>query len=592
MDRQSAQNYIDRIYASEDPSVAYKTHRPITDLKDMLVSSAEMFGDNVAFMQRYQKSEPFKKITYKEMYEDVKCIGTALIDLGLKDERIAIVGDNGVEWATAYLAIMTGVGICVPLDKELKIESILGLMRNADVKAVFYTKKFSEPFRKIKEQGGYLPPYLINMQAQEDDDLSFSRSSLIERGRVLLESGDRRYLDAEIDGSKMGALIYTSGTTGLAKGVMLSQDNIIADLMSAPNVVEIVDSDIFFSVLPVHHTYECTSGFLMPLYRGAAIGYCEGLKYIQKNLQEIKPTVFLLVPLLLEGLYKTIWKNIKKQGKEKTVKRIMQFNRVTSHIGINLNKTFLKSITDVFGGNLDLIICGGAAINPEILDFFNDIGITTIQGYGLTECAPMAALNSDQLKYRRSDSIGRALPNVEIRIDYPDEDGNGEICIKGENVMLGYYNMPEETAEVLKDGWFYTGDVGYIDEKGFVFLTGRRKNVIITKNGKNVFPEEIEHYIQKISQVEESMVWAANDEAGHDTKIAATIRPNMEELRMAIGDDAEDEKKVEEFFKNEIDKINDELPSFKQIRMIHIRYEEFEKTTSKKIKRFVMENRY
>ena len=327
----------------------------------------------------------------------------------------------------------------------------------------------------------------------------------------------------------------------------------------------------------------------MPMYKGSCIGYCEGLKYIQKNLQEIKPTFFLGVPLIFEMLYKAIWKNIRKQGKEETVKKVLKLNKVTSKVGINLNKLLLKDILKVFGGNMDMLIAGGAAIDPQILQFFRDLGIMALQGYGLTECAPMAALNQDLNP--RNDSVGHVLPGVEVKIIDKNEDGIGEICLKGPNVMMGYYNMPEETAKVLVDGWFHTGDLGYVDGP-YIYITGRKKNVIITKNGKNVFPEELEYYLGKVSLVSESMVWAAQDDSGQDDLIVATIKPDMEEVEAVIGKEAAaDPEKVEKLMWQEVDKINKELPFFKKIRRINIRKEEFEKTTGKKIKRFVESNK-
>ena len=412
---------------------------------------------------------------------------------------------------------------------------------------------------------------------------------LIEEGKQRVLEGDRTYLDAEIYADEMGVLLFTSGTTGIAKGVMLSHTNICSDLMSAPTMLYVDPTDIFFSVLPIHHTYECTCGFLMPLYKGASIGYCEGLKYIQKNLQEIRPTFFLGVPLIFESLYKTIWKNIRKQGKEKTVKKVLKLNKTTSKFGLNLNKILLKDILNVFGGRMQMMIAGGAAIDPEILQFFRDLGIMALQGYGLTECAPMAALNPDDNP--RNDSIGHILPGDEAMIADKNEEGIGEICLKGPNVMLGYYHMPEETKKVLVDGWFHTGDLGYMDGS-YLYITGRKKNVIITRNGKNVFPEELEYYLGKVSLVAESMVWAAKDKDGQDDMIVATIRPDMEEVEAALGKEAaQDAAKVEQLLWNEVDEINKNLPLFKKIRKITVRKEEFEKTTGKKIKRFVSENK-
>ena len=390
----------------------------------------------------------------------------------------------------------------------------------------------------------------------------------------------------------MSVLLFTSGTTGIAKGVMLSHRNICEDLMSAPTILNVNTWDIFFSVLPVHHTYECTCGFLMPLYKGASIAYCEGLKYIVNNLAEVQPTMILAVPLIFESLYNNIMKSVRKQGKEGLVRKVLALNKVTKKIGLDLNKLLLKDILKVFGGRMRVLISGGAAIDPAILQFFNDLGFISVQGYGLTECAPMAALNPDNHKYMRNSSVGHILPGMEVKIEDKNEDGIGEICLKGPNVMMGYYNMPEETAKVIKDGWFHTGDLGYVDDEDFIYITGRKKNVIITANGKNVFPEELEYYLGRSTMVSESMVWAQEDESGQDTVIVATIKPDMEEVEAAIGKEAAaDAEQVEKLLWAEVDKINENLPFFKKIKKITVRREEFEKTTGKKIKRFVESNK-
>ena len=414
----------------------------------------------------------------------------------------------------------------------------------------------------------------------------------MEEGKKLVESGDRSFIDAEIYADEMSVLLFTSGTTGIAKGVMLSHRNICEDLMSAPTILNVNTWDIFFSVLPVHHTYECTCGFLMPLYKGASIAYCEGLKYIVKNLAEVQPTMILAVPLIFESLYNNIMKSVRKQGKEGLVRKVLALNKVTKKVGLDLNKLLLKDILKVFGGRMRVLISGGAAIDPAILQFFNDLGFISVQGYGLTECAPMAALNPDRHKYMRNSSVGHLLPGMEVKIEDKNEDGIGEICVKGPNVMLGYYNMPEETAKVIKDGWFHTGDLGYVDDEEFIYITGRKKNVIITANGKNVFPEELEYYLGRSTMVSESMVWAQEDESGQDTVIVATIKPDMEEVEAAIGKDAAgDADQVEKLLWTEVDKINENLPFFKKIKKITVRREEFEKTTGKKIKRFVESNK-
>lgn len=590
IDMSHAQSVADGLNNSADKYVVYKESRPIADLKHMLETSVDLYGDNTAFMQKFAKNEPYKSITYKEAFEAVNSLGTALIDKGLKGKRIAVIGENCYQWATSYLAVICGTGVVVPLDKELGASELRQLAKEAKVSAVMFTEKYTDIFKEIKASGETDIQMLIKLNGDKEDEELIEWSKLIAEGRTLLESGDRRFLDAEINPEEMSELLFTSGTTGIAKGVMLSHKNICFDLMIAPTILKVNTWDIFFSVLPIHHTYEGTCGFLMPLYKGAAIAYCEGLKHIVKNLSEVSPTMFLGVPALFETLYKTIMKNIRKQGKEGLVKKVLAVNKVTKKIGIDLNKKLLKDILKVFGGRMRVLISGGAAIDPAILQFFNDLGFIAVQGYGLSECAPMGALNPDQHKYMRNASVGHILPGMDVKIEDKDEDGIGEICLKGDNVMLGYYNMPEETAKVIKDGWFYTGDQGYIDDEKFIYITGRKKNVIIASNGKNVFPEELEYLLSKIPYVSESMVWGADNERNGDITIVAAIRPDMEEVEAVIGKNP-DEEAVKKLLWEEVDKVNAELPMFKKIRNIAVRNEEFEKNTSKKIKRFVESNK-
>ena len=588
-----AEAVVEALNTSSDPYVVYKTSRPITDLKHMLNTSVELYGDNVAFRQRFEKDKPFREITYREALDTVNGLGTALIAHGLKGKRISVIGENCYQWATSYLAAVCGTGVVVPLDKELSAEELKQLIIEADVSAVLFAKKYEKMFKEMMASGDTGLEMLVNFSpADQCGEGVFSWESLVEEGKKLVESGDRSFIDAEIYADEMSVLLFTSGTTGIAKGVMLSHRNICEDLMSAPTILNVNTWDIFFSVLPVHHTYECTCGFLMPLYKGASIAYCEGLKYIVKNLAEVQPTMILAVPLIFESLYNNIMKNVRKQGKEGLVRKVLALNKVTKKVGLDLNKLLLKDILKVFGGRMRVLISGGAAIDPAILEFFNDLGFISVQGYGLTECAPMAALNPDRHKYMRNSSVGHLLPGMEVKIEDKNEDGIGEICVKGPNVMLGYYNMPEETAKVIKDGWFHTGDLGYVDDEEFIYITGRKKNVIITANGKNVFPEELEYYLGRSIMVSESMVWAQEDESGQDTVIVATIKPDMEEVEAAIGKDAAgDADQVEKLLWTEVDKINENLPFFKKIKKITVRREEFEKTTGKKIKRFVESNK-
>ena len=589
-DMKFARSIWQQIQDDPDPDVRYKDSRPIMTIKHMLETSCseEWYADHVAMYQKFDRKGEYEPIYYHELLEMVNALGTKMIDMGLKDERISMIGDNCSQWAISYLATVCGVGLVVPLDKELKEEALEQLLIRADVKCVFVKNRHEEIFKSIRARKNTKLEVIINMDIKEDKEDVLSFYKLIEEGKKLLEGGDRRFLDAQIDAEELAVLLFTSGTTGNPKGVMLSNKNIITDLMVAPTVLKVNDWDIFFSVLPLHHTYECTCGFLMPLYKGAAIAYCEGLKYIRKNLGEAKPTMVLGVPAIFEALHKAIWKNVRKEGKEKLLRRVMKINNVTKKIGIDLGKKAFKQITDVFGGRMRLLICGGAAINPEVLEDMQAFGMLALQGYGLTECAPMGALNPDT--HAKSNSIGKPFPACDAKIINPDEDGIGEICLKGDNVMMGYYEDPEQTAEVLVDGWLLTGDLGYIDDEGYIIMTGRSKNVIITKNGKNVFPEEIEYNLSNIDVVKESMIFSEPTEDGEDITIVASIRLDDEEVEERWGSGL-DKKTLEDKMWEEVDKLNANQPFFKRIKRIIIRDEDLVKNTSNKVIRFSEENK-
>ncbi|MCO7123483.1 AMP-binding protein [Ihubacter massiliensis] len=587
-DLQAAEEIVAQIKASTSPAVKYKESRPIMDIKHMIETSAQLYGDHTAFYQKMEKGGPYKTVSYTEMLDMVNGLGTALIDTGLKGKRIGVIGDNCCQWAISYLAALCGTGIVVPLDKELNPLELKQLIIQAEVSCVIFSGRFQKTFEDMKNSGGTVLKSLINMDADQDQGQVQAWRPLVKEGIRLIAEGDRRFLDAQINKDELSVILFTSGTTGVSKGVMLSHWNLASNLMVSPTVLKVNDWDIFFSVLPIHHTYECTCGFLMPIYKGAAIAYCEGLKYITKNLAEVKPTMFLGVPLIFESMYKKIWKNVRKQGKEKMLKKVLKLNRKTKKIGLDLGNLFLKEIRAVFGGRMRIMICGGAAINPEILEGIQDFGIQALQGYGLTECAPLGALNPDTAP--KATSIGVPFPGCSMRIDSPNEEGIGELCIKGPNIMLGYYNMPEATASVIRDGWFHTGDLGYIDEDGYAYITGRKKNVIITKNGKNVYPEELEYYLSNVPFIEESFVFGQDSDDGEDTTIVASVKLDEEELKEKLGKDYSLEE-AQKLLWQEVDKINEMTPFFKKIKKIIIRKEDFAKNTAKKIVRYADSNR-
>ena len=578
-------------YVDNDPRpiVKCKESRPITDIKDLLVSSTELYGDTVAYLQKWDKRGEYEPITYKETLADVNGIGTWMMDKGLTGKRVAVIGPNCYQWCSTYLAVTGGIGCIVPLDKELSAEELKNQIQRSKVSAVVFDSKHQDVFKSIKADGDTDLEVLVNFDADEESDGVYAWKQMKEEGKKLVEAGNLDYVNAEVDNEVMSILIFTSGTMGKPKGVMLSQRNVCAELMIAPTTFDLRQDDIYLSFLPLHHTYECTCCFLMALYKGSAVAFCQGLTYITKNLKEVRPTMMLGVPALYEKLYQRIWKGVRKQGKEKTLQRAIKINNVTKKFHVDLGATFFKDIRDVFGGRMRTLICGGAKIDPQILDGLREFGFNALQGYGLTEAAPMGAFNPQDAPNSRS--IGVPFPGQDIKAIDVDEEGIGEICIKGPNIMLGYYEDPEETAKVLdEDGWFHTGDLGYVDIDGYAYLTGRAKNVIVTTKGKNVYPEEIEYQLNLINFVEESFVFENPDTAGVDTQIVASVKIDQEEMAELLGPDFTDEDVMREIWK-EVDKINEEAPVYRRIKKVILRKTDFIHNTSSKLMRMVEANK-
>ena len=578
-------------YEGKDKFIKFMNIRPMVNIKRMFEDSTRLYGDKAAFHEKPNHSEPYHVYTFNDAMARINQIGTALHARGQRGAKISVIGDNSYAWATSYLAVVCGTGVVVPLDKELPKNDIETLLITAEVEAVFYPKKYQKMFEEIREAGNTKLTLFIRNEASPEElkDYEVSVETLISEGEKLLAEGNRDYLDAQIDAERMGIILFTSGTTGFSKGVMLTHKNICAEMMIPTLVTGIVHTDLFFSVLPLHHSFEATSGFLIPLAQGASIAYCEGLRYILDNVKEVKPTLFLAVPLLFENIYNKIWQNAKKSGKDKLLKRIIKINRVTKKIGIDLGKVFFKQIKETLGGNVRHFIAGGASTNPEVVDGFKDLGFNLVQGYGLTETSPICALNP--IYGGKSAAAGYVQMGFKAKIvDADPETGIGEICIGGDIVMLGYYQNQEATDDVMEGEWFHTGDYGYIDSENFIYVTGRKKSVIITKNGKNVFPEELEFLVGCSPCFSELMVFEAESDVGGDTIIALITIPNDEEIRERLGEDASDEA-IGKLLWEEVDKVNTDLPLFKKIRKILLRKDPFEATTSKKIKRFVQTNK-
>lgn len=589
------QAMMDSINESTDPAIRYTWRRAVTDIKNILETSAELYGDKPLFLQKFDKNKPFQEISYSKVLADVNALGTALIELGLKGKHIGVIGKNCYEWAESYLAVVGGTGVVVPLDKELNEDELSQLTASGELSAVITMDKHYDIFKRIKERDDNNLKFVINagMHNHEKADKGLlSWHKLREHGYELVKAGDRNFIDAEIINTDMAIILFTSGTTGTSKGVMLNNKNICSNVMVAQTFLNIEVGDVFFSVLPIHHTYECTCTFIESMYCGATMAFCQGLKHIVKDLQEVKPHLMLAVPLIYENFYSKITRQIKKSGKEKQLNTLIKLSKVTKRVGIDVSKPATKKITETFGGRIKTMIVGGAAIDGDIMGFFRDLGITAIQGYGLTETSPMVSLNPEDPKLIDNTSAGHLLPFVECMIADKGDDGVGEICFRGPNIMMGYYKNQESTDEVIIDGWFHTGDLGYLSDKDYVYITGRKKNVIIAANGKNVFPEELEFYLMKNECIEECMVWGDEDnEDSLKRGIYATIRPSKEIIAEELGEDATDEQ-VREYIERIVDKQNETMPLFKRINHVIIREREFDKTTGLKIRRFVEDNKW
>ena len=560
----------------------YKVTKP-KNLRDVIKTRLKEFPDNPVFLVKEKKGGEYVPISTEKYDHDIDSLGTALMHYVPKGSRVAILSETRYEWYTSYLATTNGTGCVVPLDKELKAEEIESMLNRAEVDILIFSKSKKDV---VEEVYGKIPTmkYWISMD-DTDDERFISYSKFIKEGEDLLAGGDKTFTEADIDPEEMTVLLFTSGTTAKSKAVMLCQRNICKNLISMFSMLYIDVDDVFFSVLPLHHTYECTCGFLGQVYRGTTISVCEGLRYIAQNLQEAKPTCVLMVPVMLEMFYKKIMKSLNADPKKaKKLKTGIKLSRFLLKFKIDVRKKLFKQIHDIFGGRMRLIILGGAPVNPEILTFFQDMGFLCVQGYGLTECAPILALNRD-IAFKNQ-AAGLPLPGCDVKILNPDEDGIGEFIAKGDNVFMGYYKDPENTAAALDaDGYYHTGDLGYIDEDHFCIITGRKKNVIIAKNGKNVFPEEIEYLLSLSPYVCESVISGVEDEARDDIIIKATIFPEMEEVTAKIGEDPSEDA-ITELLKEVVSETNEKLPNYKKIKKVELRMTEFEKNTSKKIKRY------
>lgn len=557
--------------------------REISDLRDLLVSSTKIYGDKTAFLVKKGGSEDYSPISFNQFYDDVTSFGTALMDLGLKGKRVAVIGENRYEWLVAYMAAVNGVGVVVPIDRMLPENEIESALKRSKASAVVFSNYNREFILSILQREKFLE-YAIGMDYDSDKEDILSYHALVKKGRESLKAGNRDFMDAEIDKNALGILLFTSATTDKAKAVMLSHSNIAQNLMAMSKMINIKSTDIFLSVLPIHHTYECTCGFMCAFYRGAAIAICEGLRHIAKNMKESKTSVLLAVPLILETMYKKIWEQASKSGLDKKLKTGIKISSLAKKFGLDISKKLFAKVHDSFGGNVRLLISGAAGIDPDVSKGFRDLGLTVLQGYGLTECSPILALNRD-VDFK-DDAAGLPLLGVDIKIADANEEGIGEIIARGPNIMLGYYDDEEATSHVIIDGWFHTGDLGFIDSDGFVHITGRKKNVIVTKNGKNIYPEEIETLLCKSPYIKECIVSGKDDEGDGDIVVFATIVPDYETIELEFALNPLTEEQIHDLVHKAVKEVNKRLVTYKYIRDFDIRKDEFEKTTTRKIKRY------
>jgi len=536
----------------------------VTDLKDMLDKSAKRFRNRNAFKLKDSNGK-ICGIKYEKLKNDVYSLGTALINMGFKNKKIAIIGANSYSWSISYLAASI-VGIVIPIDKELHTSDILNFLNVSNCDLIIGNDKY------LKELNRDMAYISIESKLPE----------ILEKGSELISNGNTEFAEIKINPDEMKILLFTSGTTGQAKGVCLSHKNICSNILSTTKTVKIKSSDTCLSILPLHHTYECTLGFLLILYRGGCIVHCEGLKYINQNISEFHPSVVVCVPLLLENIHKKINKNLISSLPKKYTEGDQ--NHIIDNLPFIIKKVVKRKIKYSLGSRLRLFIVGAAAIDPSLVEAFFKFGFKTLQGYGLTECSPLVAGNRDAIQ--KYDAVGMAVPDVEIKINNPDANGIGEIITRGPNVMLGYYENQEETDKVIKDGWFYTGDLGKLDEDGFLYITGRSKNVIVTKNGKNIFPEEIEYHLSSNPLVSEVLVTGLNYDGDDETYVNAQVYPNIDAIKEHLKVNVPTKEEIYGIVSDVIQKVNKQLPNYKHIKSFKVRDEEFEKTTTKKIKRF------
>ncbi len=550
------------------------------DFRVMTENAAKKFPDRVAISYKQNpKDTDTVKVTYTEARDYIRHMGTELIHMGLSDKHVALIGESSYKWICSYFCLMSIGAVVVPIDKDLPVDEMAGQIDFADCEFVMYSKVVEEKILQLKDKLPKVKTYISMSKSRIEGAVDLF--DIVARGRERFKDGDNSYYNYKIDRDRLATIVFTSGTTGKGKGVMLSQKNIVSDMTQGMYNFAITPKTI--NVLPPHHTYGSTVNFVGHFAQGSEIYISSGLKYISEEIKEQQPSHLILVPLFVEALYKKMWQAAEKSGKADTLRKMINISNKLRKMGIDLRKKFFKSIIDGFGGKLELIISGGASLNQDIIDTFDAIGITVLNGYGITECAPLISCNRN--KYQKKGSVGCPIIGEQVKIKNPNENGEGEICVKGPNVMLGYYKDPEATEAAFDDeGYFRTGDIGKLDDEGWIYITGRLKNVIILSNGKNVYPEEIEMEISKVFGVNECVVYAGKSELVPNKEvIVAEIFPDFEALsNKGIKD-------PQKYFEDEIREINSRMVSYKAVKMVKIRNEEFQKNTSRKIIRHAID---
>ena len=555
----------------------YKTIE-IENLKDMLNKTKDIYSNKPAYKIKIEENK-YKIYTHEQVREMIDSLGTSLIDMGLKDKRIAIIGENRYEWEIAYLSIVCGTGIVVPIDKSLPEHELESVIERSEVEAIFYSNKYEEILNKIKYSKSNKLKHLISMDNLENKEGIYSQKELIQKGEELIRNGDKRFINAEIDNEKMSIMLFTSGTTSKSKVVALSHKNIASNLMDIGSILDITSEDTLLSILPIHHVFECTVGFLFSLYKGAQTVFCDGIRHIVENLNEYNVTVMACVPGIYERIFLMIRKQLEKQGK---LEEILEKEEKLKNASMKERKKEFKEIHDMLGGKIKLFISGAAALDYKIEEKYRLLGLNLVQGYGLTETSPVIAVGTKE-EYRLG-SVGKIVPSAQAKIVDVNSEGIGELVVKGPNIALGYYNDEKATSESFKDGWFYTGDLAKIDKDGYIFICGRKKSVIVLKNGKNIFPEEMENLVNKIEGVKESFIFGKKQSSDkNNIKINVKIVYDKDIVKEVYR--AETEEEIYKALFEKVKEVNAQMPKYKAIKGMIITENPLIKTTTNKIKR-------